>query len=32
MRTSPDVAVVTNVAPNHLDVHKDMEELESAPC
>ncbi len=26
MRTSPDVAVVTNVAPNHLDVHKDMEE------
>lgn len=21
-----DVAVVTNVAPNHLDVHKDMEE------
>jgi len=26
MRTSPEVAVVTNVAPNHLDVHKDMEE------
>ena len=26
MRTSPDVAVVTNVAPNHLDVHKTMEE------
>ena len=26
MRTSPDVAVVTNLAPNHLDVHKDMEE------
>lgn len=26
MRQSPDVAVVTNVAPNHLDVHKDMEE------
>ena len=26
MRSSPDVAVVTNVAPNHLDVHKDMEE------
>ncbi len=26
MRRSPDVAVVTNVAPNHLDVHKDMEE------
>lgn len=26
MRKSPDVAVITNVAPNHLDVHKDMEE------
>lgn len=26
MRSSPDVAVVTNVAPNHLDVHKTMEE------
>lgn len=26
MRQSPDVAVITNVAPNHLDVHKDMEE------
>ena len=26
MRKSPDVAVVTNVAPNHLDVHKDMNE------
>ena len=26
MRRSPEVAVVTNVAPNHLDVHKDMEE------
>ena len=26
MRQSPDVAVVTNLAPNHLDVHKDMEE------
>lgn len=26
MRQPPDVAVVTNVAPNHLDVHKDMEE------
>lgn len=26
MRSSPDIAVVTNVAPNHLDVHKDMEE------
>ena len=26
MRKSPDIAVVTNVAPNHLDVHKDMDE------
>ena len=26
MRKSPDVAVVTNVAPNHLDIHKDMDE------
>ena len=26
MRKSPDVAVVTNIAPNHLDVHKDMQE------
>ena len=26
MKRSPSVAVVTNLAPNHLDVHKDMEE------
>lgn len=26
MRKSPDVAIVTNVAPNHLDIHKDMQE------
>jgi UDP-N-acetylmuramoylalanine--D-glutamate ligase len=26
MRRSPDVAVVTNLAPNHLDVHSSMEE------
>lgn len=26
MTKSPDVAVVTNVAPNHLDIHKDMKE------
>ncbi len=26
MRQSPDVAVVTNVSPNHLDVHKNMRE------
>ncbi|MCI5802298.1 MAG: UDP-N-acetylmuramoyl-L-alanine--D-glutamate ligase [Oscillospiraceae bacterium] len=30
MRQSPDVAVVTNVAPNHLDVHGTMEEYISA--
>ncbi len=26
MRESPDTAVVTNLAPNHLDIHKDMQE------
>ena len=26
MRQSPEVAVVTNVTPNHLDHHKDMQE------
>ena len=26
MKRSPRVAVITNLAPNHLDVHKDMEE------
>lgn len=26
MRQSPNVAVITNVAPNHLDVHRDMQE------
>ncbi len=26
MRQSPDVAVVTNLSPNHLDIHKDMQE------
>ena len=26
MGESPDVAVVTNLSPNHLDVHKDMQE------
>lgn len=30
MRKSPDVAVVTNVAPNHLDMHKDMDEYVEA--
>ena len=26
MHTSPHIAVVTNLAPNHLDIHKDMQE------
>lgn len=30
MRQSPDVAVVTNVSPNHLDVHKSMDEYIAA--
>ena len=30
MRKSPDIAVVTNVAPNHLDLHRDMDEYVEA--
>lgn len=30
MRQSPSIAVITNLAPNHLDVHKDMEEYVAA--
>ena len=30
MRRSPSRAVITNLAPNHLDVHKDMEEYVEA--
>ena len=30
MRRSPSVAVITNLSPNHLDVHKDMEEYTEA--
>lgn len=30
MRRSPDVAVITNLSPNHLDVHKDMDEYVNA--
>lgn len=26
MRKSPDIAVVTNLSPNHLDIHRDMQE------
>jgi len=30
VRQSPNIAVVTNLAPNHLDVHRDMDEYVSA--
>ena len=30
MRRSPDVSVITNLSPNHLDVHKDMAEYVDA--
>ncbi len=30
MRRSPEIAVVTNLAPNHLDIHKDMQEYVDA--
>ena len=30
VKQSPSIAVVTNLAPNHLDVHKDMEEYVAA--
>ena len=30
MKHSPRVAVITNLAPNHLDIHKDMEEYVEA--
>lgn len=30
MTQSPDIAVVTNLAPNHLDIHKSMEEYINA--
>lgn len=30
MSTSPDIAVVTNLAPNHLDMHKGMQEYVDA--
>lgn len=30
MRKSPDIAVITNIQPNHLDVHGDMEEYTNA--
>ena len=30
MKRSPEIAVVTNLAPNHLDVHRDMQEYVDA--
>ncbi len=30
MRKSPDISVITNISPNHLDIHKDMDEYISA--
>lgn len=30
MRKSPDIAIITNVSPNHLDMHKDMDEYINA--
>lgn len=30
MRCSPQVSVITNISPNHLDVHRDMEEYINA--
>ena len=30
MKRSPEIAVVTNLAPNHLDIHKDMQEYVDA--
>jgi UDP-N-acetylmuramoylalanine--D-glutamate ligase len=30
MRTSPQIAVITNITPNHLDIHANMEEYISA--
>ncbi|HNV34933.1 MAG TPA: UDP-N-acetylmuramoyl-L-alanine--D-glutamate ligase [Bacillota bacterium] len=32
LRTSPDVAAVLNITPNHLDVHPNMEDYISSKC
>ncbi len=32
MKKTPSTAVITNLSPNHLDVHKDMAEYVSAKC
>lgn len=30
MRKSPDISVITNISPNHLDIHRDMDEYVNA--
>ena len=30
MKRSPDIGIITNISPNHLDIHKDMEEYVEA--
>ena len=32
MKCRPDTAVITNISPNHLDVHPDMDDYVSAKC
>jgi len=32
MDISPDISVITNISPNHLDKHKDMEEYIESKC
>lgn len=32
MTTSPDISVITNITPNHLDKHKDMDEYIASKC
>ena len=32
MTVSPDISVITNITPNHLDKHKDMEEYIESKC
>ena len=32
MTTSPDILVITNITPNHLDKHKDMQEYIDSKC
>ena len=32
MDVSPDISIITNISPNHLDKHKDMEEYIESKC